>query len=194
MPQPPVAEHPGVELATDVLRAASSGLAATLPMTLAMLALHRAFPVERHRSLPPRLVTLRATEPTGLPRRLGPLGRGVLTTAGHFGYGAAAGSLYGAWERVVPGPPALNGALFGLAVWGASYQGWVPALGLMRPATRQPWARNAVMIGAHLVWGAVLGIALDRWRRASGRPGPDRSAEPPRRGIARPRLADRIKG
>ena len=32
------------------------------------------------------------------------------------------------------------------------------ASGLMPPATRQPAPRNAMMIGAHVVWGAALGL------------------------------------
>jgi hypothetical protein len=30
------------------------------------------------------------------------------------------------------------------------------------PATQHPAARNALMIGAHIVWGASLGLLADR--------------------------------
>ncbi len=185
---------PGVALAVDTLAAASAGLAATLPMSAVMLGLHRALPDERPRPLPPHLVTMELTRPTGLPERLGPPGRRALTAAGHFGYGAITGSLFALWQRALPAPPALSGALFGLAVWAASYLGWVPSLGLMRPATRQPIERNAMMIAAHVVWGVALGLLVERsrgrhrdWRRAV----PLESSD---QGIAPPRLADRIKG
>jgi uncharacterized membrane protein YagU involved in acid resistance len=38
--------------------------------------------------------------------------------------------------------------------------GWVPAMRLMPPATRQPAARNFMMIVAHIIWGATLGSAV----------------------------------
>jgi uncharacterized membrane protein YagU involved in acid resistance len=52
---------------------------------------------------------------------------------------------------------AWTGATFGLGVWVASYLGLMPMLGILRPATRHPARRNALMIAAHLVWGGVLG-------------------------------------
>ncbi len=57
-------------------------------------------------------------------------------------------------------PPALAGAGFGLAVWAGSYLGWLPAAGILRPATEHPPRRVALMIAAHLVWGASAGLAL----------------------------------
>jgi len=45
-------------------------------------------------------------------------------------------------------------------VWGGSYLGLLPSLGILRPATDHPAQRNALMIAAHLVWGATLGGAL----------------------------------
>jgi uncharacterized membrane protein YagU involved in acid resistance len=51
----------------------------------------------------------------------------------------------------------LRGALAGLALWVGSYLGWLPAVGILRPATRHPWRRNLLMIVAHIVWGVTLG-------------------------------------
>ena len=31
--------------------------------------------------------------------------------------------------------------------------GWIPAFGVLKPATEHPLRRNAVMLGAHFVWG-----------------------------------------
>jgi HPt (histidine-containing phosphotransfer) domain-containing protein len=36
--------------------------------------------------------------------------------------------------------------------------GWLPALGILKPATKQPLPRTSLMIGAHLIWGAVTGL------------------------------------
>jgi hypothetical protein len=51
---------------------------------------------------------------------------------------------------------------FGLAVWTASYAGWLPATGLRRPPTSQPVGLEALMIAVHVVYGATLGVVHDR--------------------------------
>ena len=48
------------------------------------------------------------------------------------------------------------------AVWVASYFGWVPKLGLMKPPTRDRPDRSLVMLGAHLIFGGVLGKLSER--------------------------------
>lgn len=120
------------------IAASTVGLAATLPMTAVMIALHRLLPGEPDEPLPPRQITETAA------------GLGYLPFAGRSGM-----------------PPAVEGALFGLAVWGGSDLGLMPATGLYRPATEEPAARNALMITSHLVWGAALGVVFDRLTRQS---------------------------
>ena len=51
---------------------------------------------------------------------------------------------------------------YGLAVWTTGYLGLLPALGALRPATEHPPRRTALMIAAHVVWGAALGLLADR--------------------------------
>jgi uncharacterized membrane protein YagU involved in acid resistance len=83
----------------------------------------------------------------------------------HFGYGAATGALYAPLARALRPPAVPGGVAFGLAVWGASYLGLLPALGILRPATEHPPRRTALMIAAHVVWGAVLGLLVAQLRR-----------------------------
>jgi hypothetical protein len=52
-----------------------------------------------------------------------------------------------------------------LSVWALSYQGWVPALGILPPASRDQPGRQWTMVAAHVVYGVVLG-AMER-RHAS---------------------------
>ena len=54
----------------------------------------------------------------------------------------------------------------GLSVWAVSYQGWVPALGILPKASEDRPARPAVMVAAHVVYGAVLGALEQRLRRS----------------------------
>ena len=58
-------------------------------------------------------------------------------------------------------PPVAGGIAYGLGVWASSYLGWLPATGLYRSPGREPKRRHAMMIGAHAVWGAVLGVLTD---------------------------------
>ena len=89
------------------------------------------------------------------------------TLLAHFAYGGGVGGLYGALPPRRLGPPALSGTVLGLLVWVLSYFGLLPALGILRPATQHPARRNALMLGAHFVWGTCL-VALHRLLLADG--------------------------
>ena len=45
-------------------------------------------------------------------------------------------------------------------MWLASYMGWIPALAVLKPATRHPLRRDALMIGVHFVWGSSMAGAM----------------------------------
>ena len=141
---------------------AIAGLAGTAAMTAAMRAMFRALPERDRYPLPPRLITDRVVGPIGMMDALDEPERRGLTLALHYGYGAAVGALYPVVAQRVGGPGVATGIGYGLAVWGASYLGWIPALRILTPATRHPRARNTLMLGAHVVWGAVTG-ATARW-------------------------------
>jgi hypothetical protein len=76
------------------------------------------------------------------------------TLIAHFGYGGLAGAVYGALPP--PRHAATAGLVIGVALWAGSYFGLLPALGLLRPASEHPARRNAMMLGAHLIWGTCL--------------------------------------
>ncbi len=136
------------------------GLAATVPMTVAMEAMHRALPRREQYPLPPREIT-ENVERLALGSRLPDEPETALTWLSHFGYGAATGGLYGLVTDRPRLGPAADGAAYGLVVWTVSYLGWLPATGLFPPATREPARRVGLMIAAHLVWGAVAGVVAD---------------------------------
>jgi hypothetical protein len=144
----------------STLAAALGGLAATVPMTVAMEAMFHRLPWLQKYPLPPRPVTMRMLQAVGLSPPPRDDQRLALTLLGHFGYGTAAGAVYGLLaRRLLPG--ALGGAAYGLGVWAGSYLGWLPAAGIHPPATMTPAQRNALMIAAHLIWGATLGTATE---------------------------------
>ncbi len=144
-----------------------SGTLATFPMTVAMSALHRRLPPEEKYPLPPRLITMNLASRTGMASEMDEQERYTVTLAAHYGYGFGMGLLYGALVSDKT-HPVTKGIAFGLTVWTVSYLGLLPAIGLFRPATQQPMRRNALMIAAHVVWGAAFGLlqsALQKRRR-----------------------------
>jgi hypothetical protein len=146
-----------------ILLGALAGLAATAPMTLAMKLMHEQLPREEQYPLPPRQVAEGLAEKAGVNEHLDEEEREAATWVSHFAYGAACGALYGAVSGgKTDERPLLAGAGFGLAVWAGSYLGWLPAAGILSPATEHPARRNALMIAAHVVWGATTGVALER--------------------------------
>ena len=136
------------------------GFVATAPMTVAMMALHRALPHHEKEPLPPRQIVENAADATGVD--LGPdeETREAVTLAAHFSYGATVGALYGPVAGATGLPRAAEGALYGIAVWGGSYLGVLPGAGLYRSAKDEGPGRNALMIAAHLIWGASLGVIV----------------------------------
>src|SRR5690242_6677692 len=129
-----------------------SGLAATGPMTVTMLALQQMLPRTDQYPLPPRRIVDRLAGWLGIRHDANKTELNALTGLAHFGYGAAAGALYGPIGLALPLPGVVSGITYGLLVWTGSYLGVLPALGLLSPATRHPAPRNALMIAAHVVW------------------------------------------
>lgn len=127
-----------------------AGFVATLAMTAAMRRLHRQLPAKERYPLTPREIIDSTLDP---PEAAAP----DLTLAAHFAYGAGCGALLAAAS---PRPGRLAGAAAGGAVWLGSYMGWIPAFGVLKPATRHPLRRDAVMLGAHFVWGWATAAAM----------------------------------
>ncbi len=142
------------------MAAGIGGLVATLPMTAAMVLLHKALPSSQQQFLPPRQIVENVAE-AGIPLGDSEEAHQGTALAAHFTYGAAAGAGYAMLAGKSGLHPALEGTLYGLAIWGGSYLGLMPATGLYKSATEEPAERNLLMIAAHVVWGASLGIAVD---------------------------------
>lgn len=140
------------------IHGAIAGAIATAPMTLLMQAWHRILPKQEQYALPPSEIMQKITTETGVAPQIDQQQHAALTLLGHFGYGAATGALYPTLARRVPLNPALSGILYALLVWSISYLGLLPAAGILKPATEHPAQRNALMIGAHIVWGTALGL------------------------------------
>ena len=145
-----------------LFKGALAGFIATAPMSVAMTMGWRLLPKHEQYHLPPRQITEEISERVGVDDYLNEEGLIGLTIASHFGYGALFGGLYGLFEEHLPVPASVKGALSGLALWAGSYLGWLPAMDILPPATRQPRRRNLLMILAHIVWGVARGEGVRR--------------------------------
>jgi len=147
-----------------------AGFVATMAMTSAMRRLHKRLPARERYPLTPREIVDATLAP---PPAIAP----DLTLAAHFAYGAGCGALLAAAS---PRMGRVTGSIAGGGIWLASYMGWIPAFGILKPATGHPLRRNAVMITAHLVWGwsASEGMReLAKAREAIFADGPDRDVK-----------------
>ena len=163
-----------LNLSSRLLIGGIAGFVGTMAMTAAMRRMHERLPAKERYPLPPREIVEESAEKVGvdLPGEVAK----DLTTAAHFAYGAAVGAMIGALN---PKPARPTGAAAGVAVWLASYMGWIPAMNILEPATGHPRRRNGLMIGAHLVWGwwtaAAMRELVDARETILG-PGPDKDA------------------
>lgn len=134
------------------------GCLGTAAMSLLMLAAEEAGLMGGH---PPKKIVTAALDAIGMGGQSDRT-ENVLAALTHFGFGVAAGSLFAVLHRRLhlPIPPAVHGIIFGSLVWGASYKGWVPALGIMPPAERDKLARPEVMLIAHWIYGCTLGMVV----------------------------------
>ena len=140
-----------------LLKGALAGFVATLPMTTFMLATQRLLPKRQQYELPPEMITKELAHRAHIRHHLNKQLILSATTASHFGYGAAMGAAYGPLQKWVPLPTIVQGVLYGLLVWAASYLGLLPLLGISASGHREPMRRNLMMIVAHIVWGASMG-------------------------------------
>ncbi len=137
-----------------------AGAIATVPMSAIMLLAGEMGAMGKQ---PPEEITEDLLDAAHVPHRSERREK-ALTVVGHLAYGMGMGALFGILRSKVrlPAPPEVQGMAFGLAVWAVSYEGWVPAAGIMPPPESDRPGRPESMIVAHLVYGAALGALLAR--------------------------------
>lgn len=151
--------------AIDLVGGSIAGAAATVPMSIVMLASEAAGYMEKQ---PPEKITEELLDKADVhpPEPV----KKELTVINHLLFGAAAGAVYGVARGLLTSgremPPAkaeVPAAIaFGLGVWFVSYEGWVPASGFMPPSHKTDPSRPVTMASAHVVFGACLALAM-RW-------------------------------
>lgn len=131
-----------------IIFGAVAGLCATMAMTMAMRRLHSMLPPGGQYPLPPSEILVSVGGSTS------DKAHATRTVLAHFLYGSISGAVYPLVRNKLDGPG------YGLAIWAASYLGWIPAAGILTPATKHPLSRNLLMLAAHVVWGAALATGV----------------------------------
>lgn len=147
-----------------LLAGALAGLVATGPMTATMLLLHRHLRWHERHPLPPEDITEEVAHRLGIGKHLSEGQHQLATWVSHFGFGAMAGAIYAPLAEKVNAPSACKGIVFGLMVWVSSYLGWLPATKILHQIKEQPSRPNWLMVIAHIVWGATLGVLTVHWQ------------------------------
>jgi len=146
--------------ARAVATGAACGVAATVAMSGLMLLARRENWIRRH---PPEEIVertmQRATGSTPSEEQVD-----AAAAIAHLAFGAVGGSAFAAlWSKVRPPvPEVIAGIGWGTAIFAISYLGWAPALRLTPPAAADDRERPVVMVVAHWLYGAVLGLLADR--------------------------------
>jgi uncharacterized membrane protein YagU involved in acid resistance len=116
---------------------------------------------------PPKEITHRAGEGAGVePHKVSKPAFTASWLAAHLGFGVGCGMLFTFLKPLFPGRVIAPGLVYGGLVWGVSYLGVLPALGLYPLPSRDSGSRTAVMIAAHAVFGITLAEIEERYRPA----------------------------
>lgn len=151
-----------------VLRGAIGGVAGGLAMTAMMSKVApKMIPADMRPdgSVPKKAVEW-AEAQIGRPNALSDDQAQKVAMAVHLGYSALGGALYGLARQKMEQkaehiPIPVAGALFGLAVWALSFEGWLPAVGIMKRTTDEPVKKWPAPIMGHLVYGTATALAFD---------------------------------
>jgi putative membrane protein len=92
--------------------------------------------------------------------------KAAATQAIHWGFGAAAGAVYGAAVEAEPSLGAWKGAAFGLTLNKMTHESVLPKMGLVPPKEQQPPKERMSEWVSHAVYGMVTDVVRRGVRRA----------------------------
>ena len=156
-----------MKVVATLLVGAVAGAISTVAMSAVMLGAKRAGVTGE---LPPERITRRAIDTVSV-EPLDDHTEDAIAAVAHLSFGAVAGALFcllttrTVARRGSTAIAALTGVLYATGIWLVSYQGWVPALGIMPPASGDRRGRVVTMLAAHWVYGAALGVLATMLRR-----------------------------
>lgn len=142
----------------SILKGAVAGMIGGLAGAGAKMVADKIFPPRVQGQTPPPVILAEQVAGHSLPE-----GQKQAATQGiHWGFGAAAGAVYGAMVEVEPSLGAWKGAAFGVTLNKLTHESLLPKLGLAAPKEEQP-AQERI---SEWVTHAVYGIFTEAVRRA----------------------------
>src|SRR5579859_6873863 len=94
-------------LVSELRSGAVAGLVATAPMSVAMKMMKEELPWYERYASPPRIITRKFSQKTGIMEGRDEPKESTLTLLAHFGYGTAVGALYAPLAHKIKKIPAL---------------------------------------------------------------------------------------
>lgn len=82
--------------------------------------------------------------------------KGKLAMGIHYGFGAAAGALFGALAPRAPFLSAGLGTVYGTLFWLLGDEIGMPVMGISKPSQDYPWQTHARAWAAHVGYGAAV--------------------------------------
>ncbi|MFY9938804.1 MAG: DUF1440 domain-containing protein [Silvibacterium sp.] len=141
----------------SILKGAFAGLIGGLAGAGAKALAEQVFPPRVQGQTPPPVILAEQVAGHGLPADQQQVAKHSL----HWGFGAAAGAVYGGLVEVEPSLAAWRGAAFGLTLNRLTHESILPRMGLARPKEEQPTQERI----SEWVTYAVYGIFTDAVRR-----------------------------
>jgi putative membrane protein len=141
----------------SILKGALAGLVGGLAGAGAKVLAEKIFPPRVQSQTPPSVVLAEQVAGHNLPEGQ----KQVVKHGIHWGFGAAAGAVYGALVEVEPSLGAWRGAAFGLTLNNLTHESILPRMGLARPKDEQPTQERI----SEWVTHAVYGICTESVRR-----------------------------
>ncbi|HEX3471427.1 MAG TPA: DUF1440 domain-containing protein [Silvibacterium sp.] len=141
----------------SILKGALAGLIGGVVGAGAKVLAEQVFPPRVLGQTPPPVILVERVAGHALPQDQ----RRIALQGIHWGFGAAAGAVYGALVEVEPSFGAWRGAAFGLTLNKLTHESLLPRMGLARPKEEQPTQERI----SEWVTHAVYGIFTDSVRR-----------------------------
>lgn len=141
----------------SIVKGAIAGLVGGLAGAGAKMLAEKMFPPRTEGQTPPPIALAEQVTGRALPESQ----KKAAMQGIHWGFGAAAGAVYGAAVEIEPSLGAWKGAAFGVTLNKFTHESILPKLGLSRPKNEQPTQERISEWVSH----AVYGIFTDAVRR-----------------------------
>lgn len=146
----------------SILKGAIAGAIGGLAGAGAKMLAEKALPPRDNSRVAPQVALAEQVARRSLPERQ----RKLASQGIQWGFGAAAGAVYGAMVEAEPSLGAWKGAAFGLTVNRITHESLLPRLGLVPPKDEQPTQERISEWVTHAFYGIVTDIVRRGVRKA----------------------------